>query len=144
MVHSMYVAELFPLPVALLGAFRAYTLGHKVYGLYVETVRIVYCRYGQFLKAECAVAHFTVKMNVAVIIHIAVGMAQLVAYTFTAVIDLVQQMVLLEKGQSTEYSRLVDGVNGILKFGHSNGAVAVGQRLQDQQPISRRLDPVLR
>ena len=128
-MHSRYVAEPFPLSAALFGAFGADALGHIVYGLNLETVRIFYLRDGQFLKAECAVAHLAVKVHVAVIIHIAVCVAEFIAYALAAVINLVQQVMLLEEGEGTEYSRLVNGVNGVLKFGHGDGTVAVGQRL---------------
>ena len=136
MGHSRYVAEPFPLPAALFGALGADALGHVVYGLNLETVRIFYSRDGQFLKTERAVTYLTVEMHVAVIVHIAVCVAEFIAYALTAVINLVQQVVLLEEGEGAEYARLVNGVNGVLKFGHGDGAVAVGQRLKHQQPVS--------
>lgn len=135
MGHSRYVAGPFPLPAALFGAFGADALGHIVYGLNLETVRIFYLRDGQFLKAEGAVADLAMKMYVAVIIHIAVGVAEFVSDPFAAVIDLMQEVVFLEQGQGAEYARLVNGVNGVLKFGHGDGTVAVSQRLKHQQPV---------
>lgn len=143
MAHSRYVAEPFPLSAALFGTFGADALGHIVYGLNLEAVRIFYLRDGQFLKAEGAVADLAVKMHVAVIIHIAVGVAEFVSDSFTAVINLVQQVVLLEEGEGAENARLVNGVNSVLKLGHGDGTVAVGQRLKYQQPVGRGLDSVL-
>lgn len=102
--------------VAFADTFRADSLCHVVDALHLETVRVIHLGYGQLFKTECAVAHFTVKMHVTVIINPAMGMAQLVSHTLAAVIDLMQQMVLLEKHQSTEYARLIDGVNLILQF----------------------------
>lgn len=135
MGHSRYVAGPFPLPATLFGTVRADALGHVVYGLNLETVRIFYCRYGQFLKAERAVADLAVEMHVAVIVHIAVCVAEFVSDPLATVINLVQEVVFLEQGQGTEYARLVNCVNGVLKFGHGDGTVAVGQRLKYQQPV---------
>jgi hypothetical protein len=135
MVHSMYVAGPFPLPAALFGALGADTLGHVVYGLNQETVRIFYCRYRQFLKAERAVTYLTMEMHVAVIVHIAVCVAEFISDPLATVINLVQEVVFLEKGQGAEYARLINCVNGVLKFGHSDGTGAVGQRLKYQKPV---------
>ena len=135
MGHSRYVAGPFPLPAALFGALGADALGHVVYGLNLETVRIFYCRDGQFLKAERAVTDLAVEMHVAVIIHIAVCVAEFISDPLATVINLVQEVVFLEQGQGTEYARLVNGVNCVLKFGHGDGTVAVGQRLKYQQPV---------
>jgi hypothetical protein len=135
MAHSRYVAEPSPLSAALFGAFGADALGHIVYGLNQETVRIFYCRYGQFLKAERAVADLAMEMYVAVIVHIAVCVAEFVSDPLATVINLVQEVVFLEQGQGTEYARLVNGVNGVLKLGHCDGTMAVSQRLKYQKPV---------
>ena len=135
MVHSMYVAGPFPLPAALFGAVGADALGHVVYGLNLETVRIFYCRDGQFLKAERAVADLAVEMHVGVIVHTPVCVAEFISDPLATVINLVQEVVFLEQGQGTEYARLVNGVNCVLKFGHGDGTVAVGQRLKYQKPV---------
>jgi len=132
MVHSRYVAEPFPLSAALFGAFGADALCHVVYGLNLETVRIFYLRNGQFLKAEGAVAHLAVKVYVAVIIHIAMGVAEFIAYALAAVIYLMQKVMLLEQGEGAEYAGLVNCVDGVLKLRHGDGTVAVGQRLEYQ------------
>ena len=47
------------------------------------------------------------EMNMAVIISVTLGVAQLVANAFTAVFNLMQEMVLLEKGERAEYTGLV-------------------------------------
>ena len=138
MGHSRYVAGPFPLPADLFGALGADALGHVVYGLNLETVRIFYCRDGQFLKAERAVADLAVEMHVVVIVHIAVCVAEFISDPLATVINLVQEVVFLEQGQGTEYARLVSGVNGVLKFGHGDGTMAVGQRLKDQQSVGCR------
>ena len=109
--------------VAFAGTFRADSLCHVVDALHPETVRVIHLGYRLLFKTECTVAYLTVKMHVAVIVNIAMGMTELVSYTLTAVINLMQQMVLLEKHQSAEYARLVDGVNLILQLGHSDGVV---------------------
>ena len=96
MVRNRYVAEPSPLSATLFGAVWAYALGHVVYGLYMESFGIVHCGNGGVFKAECAVTHFAMEMNVAVIICVAVGVAQLVAYALAAVINLMEQVVLLE------------------------------------------------
>ncbi len=143
MAHNRYVAE----PFALLLFFctvGAYALGHVVYALYLIAVRVCDRWYGQFLQTEGAVAYLTVEMHVAVIVHIAVGVAQLVAYALAAVVNLVEQVVFLKKHQSAEYAGLIDRVNLILQLGHGERSLTLRQRLQDQQPISCRLDPVLR
>ena len=128
MAHSRYVAE--PSPLFLLfGAFGADALGHVIYTLHLIAVRVGDCGYGSILQTERAVAHLAVEMYVAVIIGLTGGVAELVAHTLAAVINLVQQMVLIEKGQGAEYAGLIDRIYLILKFGHSDGAVTVSQRL---------------
>ena len=143
MVHSRYVAEPFPLSAALFGAFGADALGHIVYGLNLETVRIFYLGNGQFLKAEGAVAHLAVKVYVAVIINIAVGVAQLIAYALATVINLMEQVVLFKKSQSAEYTRLINGINLVFQFGHRDWAVHIGQSLEHQKPVGSGLDSML-
>ena len=129
--------------LALAGAFRADAFYHVVGGLCHESLGQVYCRNGDILQTECAVARLAVEMYVAVVIGLTGGMAELVAHTLAAVINLVQQMILIEKGQGAEYAGLVNRVNLILKFGHSDGAVTLSQRLKYQQPVCRGLYPVL-
>ena len=143
MARSMYVAEPFP-SFAFFCALRADALGHVVYCLNLKTVRVGYSGYGSILKAERAVAYIAMEMNVTVIINIAVSVAQFIAYSLAAVINLMQQMVLLEKHQRAEYAGLVNGVNLVLQFSHSDGLMTLCQRLQNQQPVSCGLDPVLR
>ena len=111
MEHSMYEAEPLScqLSVKWLEGTLSCTLGantfsHIVYRLYLIACRVLDFRYGQFLKTECAVANLTVKMYVPVIISVTLGVAQLVANAFTAVFNLMQEMVLLEKGERTEYA----------------------------------------
>ena len=151
MAHSMYVAEPSPLVVVMGVGYLAFTgtLGadafyHKVYGLCLETVGQINCRNRNVLQTEGTVAHLAVEMYVAVVIDPTVGMAELVTHTLAAVINLMQQMVLLKEGEGSEYAGLVNGVNLILKLRHGEGAVTLSQRFQDQQPVSCRLDPVLR
>ena len=143
MGHSRYVAEPFPLFAALFGALGADAFYHVVDGLGLEAVGKCDCGNGYLLKAEGAVADLAVEMYVAVVIDIAVRVAEFVSDPFAAVIDLMQQMVLLEEGQRAKYAGLVDGVNGVLKLGHSDGTVALGQRLKHQQPVGSGLYSVL-
>ena len=143
MAHSRYVAEPFPLSAVFLGALGADALDHVVDGFCLESVGQCDCGNGNLLKAEGAVADFAVEMYVAVVIDITVCVAEFVSDPFAAVIDLMQQMVLLEQGQGAEYAGLVTGVNGVLKLGHSDGTVALGQRFKHQQPVGSGLYPVL-
>jgi hypothetical protein len=115
--------------MAFAGTFRADSLGHVVYALHPETFGVIHLGYRLLFKTECTVAYLTVKMHVAVIVNIAMGMTELVSYTLTAVINLMQKMALLEKHQSTEYARLVDGVNTVLQLRHGDRVVKSGQRL---------------
>ena len=151
MAHSMYVAEPSPLVVvmgvgclAFAGAFRADAFYHEVGGLSNESLGQVYCRNRNLLQTECAVARLAMEMYVTVVIGLTGGVAELVAHTFAAVINLMQQMVLLKEGEGAEYAGLVNGVNLILQLRHGNGAVTLSQRLQHQQPVSSRLDAMLR
>jgi len=89
------------------GTFGADALDHIVDGFGLETVGQCYSGDGDLLKAEGAVADFAVEMHVAVIIDITVSVAEFVSDPFTAVIDLVEQMVVAEEGQGTEYAGLV-------------------------------------
>ena len=130
MVHSRCVAGLGSLmvvmgmdSVAFAGAFRADSLGHVVYALHPEPFWVLHLWNGQFLKAEGAVTDLAVEMNVTVIVNIAMGMAEFVSDTLAAVINLMKQVFLLEKHQSTEYTRLINRVNLILQLGHSDGVV---------------------
>ena len=143
MGHSRYVAVPSPLSSALFGALGADAFDHVVDGLGLEAVGQCDCRNGDLLKAEGAVADLTVEMDVAVVIDIAVCVAEFVSDPFTAVINLMQQVVLIEQGQSAEYAGLVNGVNGVLKLGHGDGTVALGQRLEYQQTVRCGLDTVL-
>ena len=111
----MYVAEPFPLMVvmgvgclAFAGALRADAFYHEVDGLCHESLWQVNCRNRNLLQAECAVANLAMEMHVAVVIGLTGGMAELVANTLAAVINLVQQMVLIKKGQGAEYAGLVN------------------------------------
>jgi hypothetical protein len=109
--------------VAFADTFRADSLCHVVDAIHLETVWVIHLGYGQLFKTECAVTGLTVKMYVAVIINIPVRTAEFVSYTLAAVINLMEQVLLLEKHQSTEYARLINGVNLILQLGHSDGVV---------------------
>jgi hypothetical protein len=64
--------------------------------------------------------------------------AEFVSDPLATVINLVQEVVFLKQGQGAEYARLVNCVNGVLKFGHGDGTVAVGQRLKYQQSVGCR------
>ena len=115
--------------VAFAGAFRADSLGHVVYALHPEPFWVLHLWNGQFLKAECAVADFTVEMYVAVIVNITFGVTQFITHPFAAVINLMQKVVLLEQSKGAEYAGLVYGVNLILQLGHSNRVMTVCQSL---------------
>lgn len=125
------------------GALGADALNHIIDGLGAEAIGQIYGWNRNILKAEGTVACFAMKMHVAVVINIAVSVAKFVSDTLAAVINLVQEMVLIEQGESAEYAGFINGVNGILKFRHSNGAVAVSQRFKNQQPVGCGLDTVL-
>ena len=111
------------------GTLRTDTLGHVVSGLNMESVRKFYHRNRNLLKAECAVADFTVEMYVAVIVNITFGVTQFIADPLAAVINLMQKVVLLEQRKGAEYAGLVYGVNLILQLGHSNRVMTVCQSL---------------
>ena len=143
MGHSRYVAERVPLSAALFGALGADALDHVVCGLGLEAGGQCYCGDGNILKTEGLVADLAVEMHVAVIIHIAVCVAEFVSDPFATVVNLVQQMLLLEQGQGAEYAGFVNGVNGVLELGHSDGTMAVSQRLEYQQAVRCGLDTVL-
>lgn len=115
--------------VAFAGTFRADTLGHVVYALHPETFGVIHLGYRLLFKTECAVTGLTVKMYVAVIINIPVRTAEFVTDTLAAVINLMEQVLLLEKHQSTEYARLINGVNTVLQLRHGDRVVKSGQRL---------------
>jgi fumarate reductase subunit D len=136
MARNRYEAESFPLMVmmgvgclAFAGTLGADAFYHEVGGLCNESIGQLNCWNRDILKAECAVARLAVKMHVTVIIYFTVSVAEFVSDALAAVINLVQQMVLVEKGQSAEYARLVNGVNLILQLSHSDGALTISQRL---------------
>ena len=108
-----------------------------------EAVRIADDGDGHVLEAESPPARLAVEMDVTVIVNIAGGVTELITDAVTAVIDLMEQMVLIEEGQGAEYAGLVNGVNPVLQLGHSDGPVAVSQSLKHQQPVGRGLDSVL-
>ena len=138
----MYVAVPSP-SLALFGALGADALGHVVYGLNAEAVGVGYIRNWGILQAERTVAHLAVEMYVTVIIDIAVGMAQLIAHTLAAVINLMEQVMLLEEAQRAEYAGLVNGVNGVLQLGHGDGVITVGQCLEYDKAVRGWLDAML-
>ena len=115
--------------VAFADTFRADSLCHVVDALHLETVWVIHLGYGQLFKTECAVTGLTVKMYVTVIINISVRTAEFVTDTLAAVINLMEQVLLLEKHQSTEYARLINGVNTVLQLRHGDRVVKSGQRL---------------
>ena len=137
----MYVLE--RLLTFFYGAFRADALGHIVYAIHEETVRESHLRDGQILKAESAVAYFAVEMHVSVIIGLTFGVTEFIADALATVINPVEQMVLIEKSQSTENSGLVNRVNTLLQLRHGDWALTPGQRLEHQHPVGRRFYPVL-
>ena len=149
MVHSRYVAEPFPLVVvsvgclAFGGALRANSLDHIVDGFGVETIGQIYGWDRNILKTKGAVADFTVKMHMSVVIRVTVSVAEFVSDPFATVINLVEQMALIEQGEGTEYAGFVNGVNHVLKFRHSDRTMAVSQRFKYQQTVRCRLDTVL-
>ena len=124
-------------------ALGANTLGHIVDTFNLKTIGVGHCWYRYILKAECTVTHLAVEMHVAVVINLTMGMAQLIAYPLAAVINLMQQMVFLEKHQGTEYAGLVNGINLVLQFRHGDGTVNIGQCIQDQKPVGGGLDSML-
>ena len=128
--------------LAFTGAFRADALYHIVYSLRTETVRQLYNRNRYILQAECAVAGFAVEMDVTVIVNIACGMTELISDPITAVINLMQKMVLIEESQGAEYAGLVNGVYLVLQLSHSYWPMTIRQRLKYQQPVGRGLDSV--
>ena len=143
MAHSRYVAEPFPLFAVLFGAVWADTLGHVVYGFYLESGGIVHLWYREVLQTECAVTHLTMEMYVAVIICVAMGVAQLIAYALATVINLMEQVVLLKECECAEYTRLINGINLVLQLGHSDWAVHIGQGLKHQKTVGSGLDAML-
>ena len=142
-MHSRYVAERVPLSAALFGALGADAFDHVVDGFGLESVGQCDCGDWNILKAEGAVADLAVEMYVAVVIDVTVGVAEFVSDPFAAVINLVEQMVVAEQGEGAEYAGLVNGVNGVLQLGHSDGTMAVSQRLEYQQAVRCGLDTVL-
>jgi hypothetical protein len=128
---------------ALGGAVGADALDHIIDGLAPETVGQLYGRNVNLLEAEGSVARFAVKMHVAVIVHIAGGVAEFVSDPFAAVINLVQEMILVEKGEGAENTRFVYGVNLVLQLGNCDGPMTVSQRFKHQQTVCSGLDPVL-
>lgn len=56
-----------------------------------------YFRYGYFAQAECAPAHFTVKMNMLVIVMSVLAVAEFIAYASAAVINHVDQVMVFEQ-----------------------------------------------
>ena len=143
MAHSRYVAEPFPLSAAFFCALGADALDHVVDRFGLESVGQCYCGDGDILKAEGLVADLAVKMYVAVVIDFAVSVAEFVSDPFATVVYLMQQMVIAEQGQGAENAGLVNGVNGVLELGHSDGTMAVSQRLEYQQAVRCGLDAVL-
>ena len=137
----MYVPE--RLLTFFYGTLRADALGHIVHALHKETVRESHLRDGNLPKAESAVAYFAVEMHVTVIIGFTFSVTELIADAIATVIDPVEQMVLIEKSQSTENSGLVNRVKTLLQLRHGDWALTPGKCLEHQQPVGRRLDPVL-
>ena len=129
--------------VSLSCAIRAYAFSHIVYSLNLIAGRVAYLWYGHVFKTECAVTNFTMEMNMTVIISVTLGVTQLVANAFTAVFNLMQEMALLEKGERAEYTGLVNGINSVFKFSHSDWPMKISQRLEYQQPVGCGLYSVL-
>ena len=109
----------------------------------MESFRKFHGRNRYLFHTESPVADLAVEMHVTVIINVTMGVAQFIAYAFTAIVNLMQQMVLFEYGKGAEYPGLVYGINALLKFRHCYGAVTFCQRLQYQQPVGCGLDSVL-
>jgi hypothetical protein len=82
--------------LAFSGAIGADSLDHVIDGFGLETIGQLYVWNGGLLQAEGAVTDLTVKMHVAVIVNIAGGVAEFVSDSLTAVVNLVQEMVLVE------------------------------------------------
>ena len=143
MAHSRYVAEPFPLSAAFFCALGADALDHVVDGFGLEAVGQCDCGDGDILKAEGLVADLAMEMHVAVIIDFAVSVTEFVSDPFAAVIYLMKKVMLLEECEGAEYARLVNGIDDVLKLGHGDGTVAVGQRLEYQQPVGRGFYSVL-
>ena len=141
--HGSLVVMMSVACLTFAGTFGADALDHIVDGFGLEAVGQRNGRDGNILKAEGAVADLAVKVHVAVIIDITVSVAEFISDPFTAVIDLVEQMVVAEEGKGAEYAGLVYGVNLVLKLGHSDGVMAVSQRLKYQQTVRCGLDTVL-
>jgi hypothetical protein len=82
--------------LAFTGTFGADALDHIIGGLCLEAIGQLYCWDGDILKAEGSVADFAMEMYVAVVIRIAVSVAEFVSDSFTTVVNLVQEMALIE------------------------------------------------
>ena len=61
-----------------------------------------YFRYGYFTQTECAPAHFTIKMNMLVIVMFVLAVAEFIAYASAAIINHVDQVMVFKQAECTE------------------------------------------
>ena len=89
-------------------ALRAYAVQDEISGSDFISLWNRYFRHRNFTKAEGAPAHFTVKMQMLVIVIMFVfAVAEFVACASAPVIDDVDQVMSAEKGQGSENAGLI-------------------------------------
>ena len=86
-----------------------------------------------------------IEMHMEVIIVVGImTAAQLVAHTIATVLNDMYQMVLAEKSQGTEHTRLVDSENSILQFRERHGTRCCSQSLDHHDAVGRRLHTMVK
>ena len=94
------------------GTARTHTLYHIIDASPLESPRKGDRRYGGFMKAECALAYLAeeMHMNIVVLSVVTVAATEFVSDPVPAILDDMDQVVLLESREASEYGGLVERV----------------------------------
>lgn len=127
------------LSLSLVDTLRAYTLYHIVGCGGAVAVGQRHGRHRHIVYAERAAALLAVEVDVDIAVGVVVvAHAQFVAHAVTSVVYDMQQPVLAERGQCTEYARLVNSDHAAVQFGQRHRASCCNKSLDYQNTVGRR------
>lgn len=99
-------------------------------------------RHRNLVKAECAATPLTMEMEVQVVIQVLVMASTQFVTDTTAILDGMDEMVLMEECHSPENTGLVNRADNLFQLGERKRTPRIRQRLNHQNAIRGRPDAV--
>lgn len=118
----------------------AKALDHIVDGIHLESLRQVDLGDSRFVEAEGTVAELAIEVGVLVVNGaFVVAVADFVFQHAAAVLDGVDEVVLLEQGERAEYGAAVGRLHAVFQFAQRKRLPGLLQLLVDEQAHGREL-----